>query len=191
METRMADVKTEIIPYIYYGDVAAALDWLARAFGFKEEMRDADPQRRRAWRDDTGRTAHHAGSTAGKPPDDHQRGPSRHAGDIRLSRRCRRALRARAGRGCKDRQDARGFAVRAQLWRARPRRACLVFHDASEWGRTRPGSGAAPRDPSPALAGEGWGEGRGPCRALERPSSGASRHLLPQEREKGSPLRRG
>ena len=44
METRTADVKTEIIPYIYYGDVAAALDWLARAFGFKEEMREPTPR---------------------------------------------------------------------------------------------------------------------------------------------------
>ena len=43
METRTADVKTEIIPYIYYGDVAAALDWLARAFGFKEDMRTPTP----------------------------------------------------------------------------------------------------------------------------------------------------
>src|SRR5271168_4434351 len=44
METRMAQVKTEIIPYIYYSDVAAALDWLALAFGFKEEMREPTPR---------------------------------------------------------------------------------------------------------------------------------------------------
>jgi PhnB protein len=43
METRGTQVKTEIIPYIYYSDVAAALDWLARAFGFTEEMRTATP----------------------------------------------------------------------------------------------------------------------------------------------------
>jgi uncharacterized glyoxalase superfamily protein PhnB len=35
--------KTEIIPYIFYRDVAEALEWLARAFGFKEEMRTATP----------------------------------------------------------------------------------------------------------------------------------------------------
>ena len=43
METRVAQVRTEIIPYIYYSDVAAALDWLARAFGFKEDMRTPTP----------------------------------------------------------------------------------------------------------------------------------------------------
>jgi len=32
-----------ITPYLYYEDVAAALDWLGRAFGLKERMRMADP----------------------------------------------------------------------------------------------------------------------------------------------------
>jgi uncharacterized glyoxalase superfamily protein PhnB len=35
--------KTEVIPYIFYRDVPAALDWLGRAFGFTEEMRHATP----------------------------------------------------------------------------------------------------------------------------------------------------
>ena len=35
--------NTEIIPYIFYRDVPAALDWLTRAFGFVEEMRHATP----------------------------------------------------------------------------------------------------------------------------------------------------
>ena len=35
--------KTEIIPYIFYRDVPAALDWLARAFGFIEELRHPTP----------------------------------------------------------------------------------------------------------------------------------------------------
>ena len=34
---------TEIIPYIFYRDVPKALEWLARAFGFKEEMRTGTP----------------------------------------------------------------------------------------------------------------------------------------------------
>lgn len=34
-----AAATTEIIPYIFYRDVPAALDWLARAFGFVEELR--------------------------------------------------------------------------------------------------------------------------------------------------------
>jgi len=32
-----------ITPYLYYADVAAALDWLARAFGFRERMRMPGP----------------------------------------------------------------------------------------------------------------------------------------------------
>jgi uncharacterized glyoxalase superfamily protein PhnB len=31
----------EVIPYIFYRDVPAALEWLSRAFGFLEEMRHA------------------------------------------------------------------------------------------------------------------------------------------------------
>jgi len=34
---------TEIIPYIFYRDVPKALEWLARVFGFKEEMRTGTP----------------------------------------------------------------------------------------------------------------------------------------------------
>lgn len=36
-------VPTEIIPYLFYRNVPAALDWLARAFGFKEIMRVGTP----------------------------------------------------------------------------------------------------------------------------------------------------
>src|ERR1700680_3610285 len=32
-------ITTEVIPYIFYRNVPAALDWLTRAFGFTEEMR--------------------------------------------------------------------------------------------------------------------------------------------------------
>ena len=33
-----------ITPYVYYEDVAAALDWLAKAFGFQERMRLPGPE---------------------------------------------------------------------------------------------------------------------------------------------------
>ena len=33
----------QIIPYLFYRDVPAALDFLTRAFGFKEEMRTSTP----------------------------------------------------------------------------------------------------------------------------------------------------
>ena len=36
-------IPTQIIPYIFYRDVPAALDWLARTFGFKEVMRVGTP----------------------------------------------------------------------------------------------------------------------------------------------------
>ena len=36
-------MSPDIIPYIFYRDVPAALDWLARAFGFTEEMRHPTP----------------------------------------------------------------------------------------------------------------------------------------------------
>jgi hypothetical protein len=41
MDNAKPPIKTEVIPYIFYRDVAAALEWLARAFGFVEEMRHA------------------------------------------------------------------------------------------------------------------------------------------------------
>jgi PhnB protein len=36
-------VNTQIIPYIFYRDVPAALGWLSRAFGFTEELRHPTP----------------------------------------------------------------------------------------------------------------------------------------------------
>jgi uncharacterized glyoxalase superfamily protein PhnB len=35
--------RTEIIPYVFYRDVPAALEFLTRAFGFVEEMRHETP----------------------------------------------------------------------------------------------------------------------------------------------------
>jgi PhnB protein len=35
-----------VTPYLYYRDVAAALDWLAKAFGWREKMRAAGPDGR-------------------------------------------------------------------------------------------------------------------------------------------------
>ena len=36
-------IETEIIPYFFYRDVPAAIDWLTRAFGFTQEMRHPTP----------------------------------------------------------------------------------------------------------------------------------------------------
>ena len=43
MDAPKPAVRTEIIPYIFYRDVPAALEWLARAFGFAETLRTATP----------------------------------------------------------------------------------------------------------------------------------------------------
>lgn len=37
------DNMPRITPYLYYEDVAAALDWLSKAFGFKERLRLPQP----------------------------------------------------------------------------------------------------------------------------------------------------
>ncbi len=37
-------MSAQIIPYIFYSDVGAALDWLGRAFGFTETMRAGTPR---------------------------------------------------------------------------------------------------------------------------------------------------
>jgi uncharacterized glyoxalase superfamily protein PhnB len=55
-------VSTEIIPYIFYRDVPAALGWLTHAFGFAETMPDGYAEWRHAWRDDARWPAHHDGS---------------------------------------------------------------------------------------------------------------------------------
>jgi PhnB protein len=39
----VTSIGTQIIPYLFYGDVPRALDWLARAFGFVEEIRVGTP----------------------------------------------------------------------------------------------------------------------------------------------------
>ena len=44
MENPALETRVQIIPYIFYRDVAGALDWLARAFGFTETMREATPR---------------------------------------------------------------------------------------------------------------------------------------------------
>jgi len=38
-----AQQRTEVVPYIFYSDVPAAIDFLSRAFGFTELMRTGTP----------------------------------------------------------------------------------------------------------------------------------------------------
>lgn len=55
----MPTPRPEVIPYLFYEDVPAALEFLSRAFGLTEEMRHAERQHAR--RDAAGRAAHHDG----------------------------------------------------------------------------------------------------------------------------------
>jgi PhnB protein len=43
MSASRTQVETQIIPYIFYRNVAEALAWLTRAFGFTEELRHPTP----------------------------------------------------------------------------------------------------------------------------------------------------
>jgi PhnB protein len=39
-------MSQKVIPYLLYEDVAAAIDWLSEAFGFREELRYVEPDGR-------------------------------------------------------------------------------------------------------------------------------------------------
>jgi len=41
MQNAKPATRTEVISYLFYRNVPAALEWLGRAFGFVEEMRHA------------------------------------------------------------------------------------------------------------------------------------------------------
>jgi len=43
MPANPPDDMTRVTPYLHYQDVARALDWLARAFGFRERLRMPGP----------------------------------------------------------------------------------------------------------------------------------------------------
>jgi PhnB protein len=43
MEKLQTTIETTVVPYLFYRDVPAALDFLSRCFGFTEEMRHATP----------------------------------------------------------------------------------------------------------------------------------------------------
>jgi len=44
MDSPPPAIIPRIVPYLYYRDVAAALEWLSRAFGFLERMRMPGPE---------------------------------------------------------------------------------------------------------------------------------------------------
>ena len=44
MKERLPEGMTQIVPYIYYRDVFAAIDWLEKAFGFEKIMAESTPR---------------------------------------------------------------------------------------------------------------------------------------------------
>ena len=44
MKAKLPEGMTQLIPYIYYRDVFAAIDWLSNAFGFEKIRADSTPR---------------------------------------------------------------------------------------------------------------------------------------------------
>jgi uncharacterized glyoxalase superfamily protein PhnB len=82
MSTPKSTISTEIIPYIFYRDVPAALDWLARAFGLTEEIRHETPGGMHAQMTLDGQRIGQQGMGDAEPA----RNEGSHAGHLRLSR---------------------------------------------------------------------------------------------------------
>ena len=119
----------QIIPYLFYRDTGAALDFLARAFGFKEEMRVGTP----------------SGGTHGEASFQGQlvmMGQGAHERSMRSPRdvggatmgvfiyvdEVEQALRGRQGCRRGNRSSAKGCRLRADLLGKRPRGTPLVLH---------------------------------------------------------------
>ena len=106
MDTPQTTVSTQIIPYLFYDDVAAALDWLTRAFGFTEELRHAKNGGMHAQMTlDGQRIMMGQGSTEWRMVSAN-RAQTATQGIFGLSRRCGRAPRTSAGCGRRDRPSA-------------------------------------------------------------------------------------
>ncbi len=72
-----------VFPFISYADTGAAMDWLTRAFGFREQTRHTD---------DRGRVMHGELELSGNvvmvaQPSPHYQGPKRHAQTCKAARR--------------------------------------------------------------------------------------------------------
>jgi PhnB protein len=148
MAALKTEVTTEVVPYIFYRDVPAALDWLAKAFGFVETMREALPSGGMHGEMAVdgqlimiGQGAKEKGMASVSETGTATQGVFIYLADVDGH------LRAGARRGSRNRQAARRSPLRTQLHCARPGGASLVLHHASSPRLTRR---RWPRPPSPA-----------------------------------------
>ncbi len=122
----------QIIPYLFYSDVGAALDFLSRAFGFKEEMRVGTPSG----------GMHGEASFQGQLVMMGQGAHERSMQTPRTSALRRWAcsfismtstsITNRQGCGRRNRPSAERRRIRPNLLGRRSRRTSVVFHDAAE-----------------------------------------------------------
>jgi hypothetical protein len=131
MSTPKPTVGTQIIPYLFHRDVPAALDWLARAFGFVEEMRHATPGGMHAQMTlDGQRIMMGTGSKDWGMLSPHETKSATEGIFVYLANVCRCALRTSTLSRGGDRRAARRI-LRPHLRSARHRRPSLVLHRAS------------------------------------------------------------
>ena len=116
MNAFKAAVETRIIPYIFYRDVPAALDWLTRAFGLTEEMRHPKESGMHAQMTFGGQRIMMGQGSQGLADAKPDRDPSRDDGCFHLLGGCRRTLRAgaRGRRGNGSRASGRGIPAHLQ-----------------------------------------------------------------------------
>ena len=150
--TKEERLMQSIIPYLLYKDCDAALDWLARAFGFEEVLRYTRRGRlRQPCRDEARRRAHlHGRPRRGLPEPEGAR--AGHRRPLRLRRRRRPALRARQAAGAeiiRPPEDQEYGDRRYDVDRSRG--PSLVLRLADPRGR-RPRNGALPCPDGPGAA---------------------------------------
>ena len=125
----------QIIPYLFYSDIPAALDFLTRAFGFKEEMRVGTPSGgmhgEASFKGQLVMMGQGAHERSLKTPKAARR--SDHGG-VCLSRRRRQALRGRQSGGRGNRPSAKGRVLRPDLLGERSRGPSMVLHEPAEGG---------------------------------------------------------
>src|SRR4249919_1612000 len=99
----MTDEYPPIVPYIFYDDGLAAMEWLDETLGFRERMRTVD---------ETGALRHGEMQLGAAQLPQSEGARRRHGRDVRARRRRRRDLRAGRRGGCRGRGAAGRSAVR-------------------------------------------------------------------------------
>ena len=106
MQKAKPAIKTEVIPYIFYRDVPAALEWLTRAFGFVEELRHATESGMHAQMTLDGQRIMMGQGSKDWRMQSPSENPDRDDRDFHLPGRCGFTLRTGAQGGRRDRSGA-------------------------------------------------------------------------------------